>query len=156
MSARAAEPPRAARWIPWTIVSAFLLIVVANVVMVTLAVRSDPGLVAGAPARLGTGNVLPPATGLQLDVRETGDGGPVEALLRDRAGRPMPAAAVTGVVQRATDARADAAVSFAQAQADAPWRAALPELPAGAWDVALHAYDADGRILATATLRLRR
>src|ERR687894_3019959 len=64
-----AAPARRSRWIPWTIAGAFAAIVLADLVMVAIAVRSDPGLVAGSPARLGTGNVLPPATGLRLDVR---------------------------------------------------------------------------------------
>jgi hypothetical protein len=68
---------------------------------------------------------------------------------------------VTGTVQRATDAGADAPLAFAPARPGsedgaAPWRAPLPELPAGAWDVALRAHDGAGNILATATLRLRR
>jgi nitrogen fixation protein FixH len=160
-----AEPPRKSHWIPWTIAAAFAAIVAADAAMIALAVRSDPGLVAGAPARLGTGNVLPPATGLRLDATVTGGGGAgpavVEARLRDRDGRAVPAAAVTGVVQRATDAGADAPLAFATARPGPddgapPWRAPLPELPAGAWDVALRAHDGAGNLLATATLRLRR
>ena len=155
-----AEPPRKSHWIPWTIAAAFAAIVAADAAMITLAVRSDPGLVAGAPARLGTGNVLPPATGLRLDAAAAG--GVVEARPRDRDGRLVPAAAVTGAVQRATDAGADAPLAFAPAQSPSedggapPWRAPLPELPAGAWDVALRAHDGAGNLLATATLRLRR
>jgi nitrogen fixation protein FixH len=157
-----AAPARRSRWIPWTIAGVFAAIVLADLVMVAIAVRSDPGLVAGSPARLGTGNVLPPATGLRLDVRTAGGAGGgavvVEARLLDRDGRPVPAAAVSGAVQRATDARADAALAFTPAAGgDAPhWRAALPDLPAGAWDVALQARDEAGQVLATATLRLRR
>lgn len=161
-----AEPPRKSHWIPWTIAAAFAAVVAADAAMIALAVRSDPGLVAGAPARLGTGNVLPPATGLRLEAAATGaaGGGPavVEVRLRDRDGRPVPAAAVTGAVQRATDAGADAPLAFAPARpgsgdGGAPsWRAPLPELPAGAWDVALRAHDGAGNVLATATLRLRR
>ncbi|GAA0595931.1 hypothetical protein GCM10009416_37870 [Craurococcus roseus] len=155
-----AEPPRKSHWIPWTIAGAFAAIVAADAAMITLAVRSDPGLVAGAPARLGTGNVLPPATGLRLDAAPAG--GAVEARLRDRDGRPVPAAAVTGAVQRATDAGADAPLAFSPARSGPgdggapPWCATLPELPAGAWDVALRAHDGAGNVLATATLRLRR
>lgn len=155
-----AEPPRKSHWIPWTIAAAFAAVVAADAAMIALAVRSDPGLVAGAPARLGTGNVLPPATGLRLEAAATG--GAVEVRLRDRDGRPVPAAGVTGAVQRATDAGADAPLAFAPARpgsedGGAPsWRAPLPELPAGAWDVALRAHDGAGNVLATATLRLRR
>jgi nitrogen fixation protein FixH len=156
--------PRESRWIPWTIAGVFVAFVLAGLTMVVIALRSDPGLVAGAPARLGTGNVLPPATGLRLDVRQAGGGsGPVrvEARLRDRNGRPAPAAAVAGALQRATDARADAAVAFAPAPAAdpdgaVPWRATLPGLPAGAWDLAVEARDEAGNVLATATLRLAR
>lgn len=160
-----ASAPRESRWIPWTIAGVFAAVVAADVAMVALAVRSDPGLVAGAPARLGTGNVLPPATGLRLEAAATGGGaGPVvvEARLRDRDGRPVPAAAVTGAVQRATDASADAALAFTPARSGAEdgaqaWRAPLPSLPpSGAWDVALQAHDGAGNVLATATLRLRR
>jgi nitrogen fixation protein FixH len=156
---------RASHWIPWTIAGVFAAIVLADLAMVLLAVRSDPGLVAGSPARLGTGNVLPPATGLRLEVTQAaggGGGGPirVEARLRDREGRPMQAATVTGALQRATDARADTAIAFARPPAaadnDAPWRATVPELPAGAWDLAVQAQDGAGSLLATATLRLRR
>ena len=162
---KAPTPQRSSRWIPWTIAGVFAAVVLADLGMVMLAVRSDPGLVAGAPARLGTGNVLPPATGLRLEVRQAGGGGSgpvrVEARLRDRDGRPAQAGIVTGALQRATDARADAAVAFAPApSADAeggtPWRATLPDLPTGAWDLAVQAHDGDGRLLATATLRLSR
>ena len=160
-----AAPPRKSLWIPWTIAGAFAAIVAADVAMVALAVRSDPGLVAGAPARLGTGNVLPPATGLRLEAAAIGGGvGPaaVEARLRDRDGRPVTAAAVTGAVQRATDAGADAVLAFTPVPSGAEggaqaWRAPLPALPpSGAWDVALRAHDGAGNVLATATLRLRR
>ncbi len=157
----APAPQRSSRWIPWTIAGVFAAVVLADLGLVLLAVRSDPGLVAGAPARLGTGNVLPPATGLRLEVTQArGAAGAirVEARLRDRDGRPVPAAAVTGALQRATDARADAALAFAPAppDADAPWRATVPDLPAGAWDLAVRAHDGAGNLLATATLRLAR
>ena len=161
-----AARPRKSRWIPWTIAGVFAAIVAADLAMVALAVRSDPGFVAGAPVRLGTGNVLPPATGLRLEAAAVGSGGAgpavVEARLRDRDGRPVPAAAVTGTVQRATDARADTALAFTPARSGAEdgaqaWRAPLPALPpSGAWDVALQAHDSAGNVLATATLRLRR
>lgn len=155
-------PRRSSRWIPWTIAGVFASIVAADMVMVVLAVRTDPGLVAGAPARLGTGNVLPPATGLRLEVEQSGGGGPIRvaARLRDREGRPAQAAAVTGALQRATDARADAALAFALVPGGAEdgallWRATLPpDLPAGAWDLAVQARDGAGNLLATATLRL--
>lgn len=156
-------PQRSSRWIPWAIAGVFAAIVLADLVMVALAVRTDPGLVAGAPARLGTGNVLPPATGLRLEVEQSGGGGGpirVAARLRDRDGRPAQAAAVTGALQRATDARADAALAFAPAPGGAEngallWRATLPpDLPAGAWDLAVQARDGAGNLLATATLRL--
>ncbi|MBD0270436.1 MAG: FixH family protein [Acetobacteraceae bacterium] len=141
---------------------AFILV---NLGMAVIATRSDPGLVAGSPARLGTGQVLPPATGLRLEVAQApgaAGGGPIrlEARLCDRDGRPAQAANVTGALQRATDARADAALAFAPGPADpdggAPWRATLPDLPAGAWDLAVQAHDGAGNVLATATLRLRR
>jgi nitrogen fixation protein FixH len=159
------ERPRASLWIPWTIAGAFGAFVAACLVVVWLAMQSDPGLVAGSPARLGTGQVLPPATGLRLDVTHSGGGarGPIqlEVRLRDRDGRPVAAATVTGALQRATDARADAAIAFAPVPASAdggapPWRATLPDLPAGAWDVAVQAQDGAGNFLATATVRLAR
>ena len=157
-------PRRRSLWIPWTIAGVFAAIVAADLFMVMLASRSDPWLVAGAPARLATGYVPPPATGLRLDVtQERGAGGSVlvEARLRDREGRPAPAASMVAVVQRATDARADSQLAFAPAPApDAdgavPWRAAVPSLGAGAWDVAVEARDPSGGVLATATMRLRR
>ena len=37
-----------------------------------------------------------------------------------------------------------------------PWRAIVPTLEAGSWDVAVEARDASGGVLATATMRLRR
>ena len=156
--------PRDSRWIPWTIAGVLAGFCLVNLAMVMIAVRSDPGLVAGAPARLGTGNVLPPATGLRLEVKQATAGGSgsirVEARLRGRDGRPVQAATVTGALQRATDARADAALAFAPAPADAdggtPWRTTLPGLPAGAWDLAVEARDEAGNLLATATLRLAR
>jgi nitrogen fixation protein FixH len=161
---RRQRAPRRALWIPWTIAGVFAAIVAADLFMVTLATRSDPGLVAGAQARLATGYVLPPATGLQLDMRQgRGEGGSmlVEARLRDRDGRPAHAASMTAVVQRATDARADAELALAPAAAPdpdgaVPWRAAVPPLAGGAWDVAVQARDAGGAVLATATMRLKR
>lgn len=125
-------------------------------VLSVVAVRSDPGLVAGSPAMRVAGahimsTALAPALNLRV-VRRGGGGIEIEARLLRPDGAAGLAEAVQGRLQRPTDARSDQAVEFTQAP-DGAWRS-LVRLPGpGAWDIAVQARDAQGRA-ASASLRL--
>ncbi|WP_426954405.1 FixH family protein [Muricoccus radiodurans] len=150
-------PVRSSRWIPWTIGAVFLAIVGADAVMVMLAVRSDPGLVAGAPGRVATGYVLPSGSGLQVVVRQAAEGEAVrvEVALRGPDGRGVPAESVEGALQRATHAGSDRSIAFVARPGPegTVWIARVTPPAEGAWDLSLRAWAADGKD-AVATVRL--
>lgn len=142
------------RWIPWAIVGGFAVFLVASVALSVIAARSDPGLVAGAPARLAGTNLTPTGEGPALLLRVVSrDGGTlvVEATLRARDGQPAAADQVTGTLQRATTAQDDRPVAFSP-QPGGTWRADVPAPGPGAWDLAAEARGPAG--VASATLRL--
>lgn len=125
-------------------------------VLAAVAVRSDPGLVAGSPAmRVAGAHVMSTALAPALNLRvvHRGEGWiEVEARLLRPDGTAGLADAVQGRLQRPTDARSDQEVSFTPA-ADGTWRS-LVRLPGpGVWDVAVQARDAGGGT-ASASLRL--
>lgn len=125
-------------------------------VLAVVAVRSDPGLVAGSPAmRVAGAHVMSTALAPALNLRvvRRGDGGiEVEARLLRPDGTMGLAETVQARLQRPTDALSDQAVPFTRS-ADGTWRS-LVRLPGpGAWDVAVQARDAEGGT-ASASLRL--
>lgn len=142
------------RWIPWAIGAGFVGFLAASVALSVIAARSDPGLVAGAPARLAGTNLTPSGNGPPLALRVVSrESGllVIEAVLRDRAGRPATADELHGMLQRATSARDDRPVAFSALPGGA-WRAVVPAPGPGAWDLAVEARGPAGA--ASATLRL--
>jgi nitrogen fixation protein FixH len=130
------------------------MLLLLSVVMSVIAVRSDPGLVAGAPMRLAGSQVMPtgPAPALDLRVAARGEAGlVVEVRLRGPDGRPARAEAVSGTLGRVTHAREDAPIAFEPAP-DGSWRALVTPPAAGDWSVAVRAQGPGGT--AEATLRL--
>ena len=134
----------------------FVVFLIMAVALSVIAVRSDPGLVAGSPKTKVAGAYImstapAPALNLRIVQRQVG-GIEVEARLLQPDGTPGLAAVLKATLQRATDAQADQAVEFTS-QPDGTWRA-MVRLPApGMWDVAVEARDADGG-RAAASLRL--
>jgi nitrogen fixation protein FixH len=143
-------------WIPWTIIGGFVTFLAMAVALSVIAVRSDPGLVAGSPATKVAGSyIMSTAPAPALDLRVARRGGneiEIEARLLDADGTPSLAEAVVAVLQRPTDAGADQAVRFIL-QADGTWRGTVQLPGPGSWDVAVRARSAAGEI-AAASLRL--
>ena len=143
-------------WIPWTLFGVFMAFVAMAVVLSVVAIRSDPGLVAGSPAMRVAGahvmsTALAPALNLRV-VRRQGADVEVEARMLRPDGKAGLAGAVQARLQRPTDASADQAVTFTEA-ADGTWRAIVRLPGPGAWDVAVQARDTEGGT-ASASLRL--
>lgn len=161
---RGRDPRRRDRWIPLAFVVPFVAIIAADGVMAWLAARTDPGLVAGAPVRIGLGQVVPAGTA-RLDLaletaagEDRGGGLPappllVVARLRDREGRPLPIEAAEGRLQRAATASADHDLPPFAPGPDGAWRAPVAPPARGDWDVAV-AVRGEGGARAVATLRL--
>ena len=147
-------PERRSLWIPWTIGACVAAFMAATFALIFVAARSDPGLVAGSPARLAGTNLTPTASAPALDLRvveHLPDGAVVEARLRGKNGRPARAEAVAGVLQRATHKQDDAPVAFTPLP-DGAWRATVRPPAPGVWDLAVDARGDGGR--ASASLRL--
>jgi nitrogen fixation protein FixH len=157
--ASASRPPRGGRprqrWIPLLALAPLLALMAADAVMATLAARSDPGLVADAPRRLGLARVAPEAT-LRLELDATPErrapGDPLPAYVVrvrpiDADGLPVgDAARVEGRLERTTHAAADRPVRFEPAAAvPGLWIARVAPPDAGAWQVSIAARDAAGR-----------
>ncbi|PHK93494.1 hypothetical protein CR162_18260 [Pseudoroseomonas rhizosphaerae] len=144
----------ARRWIPLLALFPLLALMAADVVMAVLATRSDPGLVADAPRRLGMARLAPTAE-LRLDaVAEKRARGVylMTLRLRDAAGAPVPAAMAEGRLERTTHAGADQPLPFEPVRGGG-WRAEVVLPDAGAWQVTLAARDEEGRS-ALAVIRL--
>ena len=139
------------RWIPLLALAPLLALVAADAVMMVLAARSDPGLVADAPRRVGLARLAPEAE-LRLDLALEVGGRALRLRLQDASGAPVPAVAVEGRLERATHAGNDRPLHFATAP-DGAWMAELVLPDAGVWQVTAAARDAAGRS-ALAVVRL--
>jgi nitrogen fixation protein FixH len=148
------SPGRNRLWIPLLALAPLVALVLADMVMVTLAMRSDPGLVADASRRVGLAR-LSPATELrlELEVAPAAEGAALTLRLRDAAGHALPAALAEARLERTTHAGADRPVPLALRQ-DGAWAGIVTLPDAGAWQVSAAARDAEGRS-ALAILRLR-
>lgn len=141
---------RRSLWIPWAIGALAAFMLVGAVVLSFVAGGSDPGLVAGSPARLAGTSLTPTglSTVLELRVLRRGpEGAVIEARLRGPDGRPRQVAALEAVLHRPTHARDDRPLEF-ERQPDGSWRATVRAPDSGPWELAVRA---DG---ASATLRL--
>lgn len=135
-------------WIPWSFGAAFLAFLLGGVIMSVIAVRSHPGLVAGAPQRLAGSYILPmgPAPVLELRVSGRNSAGvAVEARIRGPDGQPAMADLVTGTLRRATHARDDQPLTFEPAS-DGVWRAVVMPPAGGVWEIAVQARTPDATI----------
>ena len=143
------------RWIPLALVLPFVGIIGADAVMAWMAARSDPGLVADAPLRIGLANRALPTDRLRLEfgLRPEGGGQAMTLRLRDAEGAPVPIAAAEGRLERATHAGEDRPVPFAPLPGGTAWRAVVAPPDAGAWQVSVTARDAEGGV-AMAVVRL--
>lgn len=142
-SGGSAAPRR--RWIPLLALLPLILLVVADAMMAMLAIRTDPGLVADAPRRVGLARIAP-GGGLDigLTVTPAAAGYALLVRLRDGAGAPVTDATVTGRLERATHAGADHMLRFLPAP-DGAWQAEAVLPDAGAWQVSIAARDGAGR-----------
>ena len=142
------------RWIPLALVLPFAGIIGADAVMAWMAARSDPGLVADAPLRIGMANRAPTdRLRLEFGLRPEGGGQVVTLRLRDAAGAPVPIANAEGRLERATHAGEDRPVPFRPLPGGTAWQAVVTPPDAGAWQVSLTARDAEGGV-AMAVVRL--
>lgn len=144
----------ARRWIPLLALLPLLALMAADAVMAVLATRTDPGLVADAPRRLGMARLAPRAD-LRIDTsveRQGPNGYRMTLRLRDASGGLVPTVAAEGRLERTTHAGADQLLSFHEARGGA-WQASLVLPDAGAWQVTLAARDEEGRS-ALAVIRL--
>lgn len=146
---------RRSLWIPWAIGALAAFMLVGAVVLSVVAGGSDPGLVAGSPARLAGTSLTPTGLSAVLELRVLARGPDgavvVEARLRGPDGSPRRVEALDAVLHRATHARADRPVAFAP-RADASWQATIRPPEAGQWELAVQARGDVGA--ASATLRL--
>lgn len=141
-------------WIPWAFAAGFAVFLLGSVALSVIAVRSDPGLVAGAPQRLAGSYILPIGPAPVLELRVGGrsvDGVVVEARVQGPDGRPALAEAVSGTLRRATHARDDRPVVFEPAS-EGVWRAVVAPAGGGIWEIAVQARSAGA--VASGSLRL--
>lgn len=151
----AASPSRRPRrrWIPLLALAPLIALVAADMVMVTLATRTDPGLVADAPRRLGMARLAPTAElRLDLALAPAAGGRALVLRLRDEAGAPVAAELAEARLERTTHAGADRPLPLSP-RADGSWTGMVTLPDAGAWQVTAVARDAEGRS-ALAVLRL--
>lgn len=135
------RPGGGGAWIAWSFGAGFAAFLLGGVLMSVIAVRSDPGLVSGAPQRLAGSYILPigPAPVLELRVSTRGSAGVVvEARVRGPDGRPASADTVSGTLGRPTHAREDRSVVFEAAQSGV-WRTVVEQPGGGSWEIAVRA-----------------
>ena len=123
--------------------SAFGVIIIANLALVYAAIGSFPGLEVkntyvasqsfdaerAAHARLG------------WSVKTTYEDGALTLVMTDKNGNPAPVDQMQATIGRATHANSDVALDFAQNQS--PYSTSLP-LAAGKWELRLNAKSTDG------------
>jgi nitrogen fixation protein FixH len=135
--------PRA--WIPFLALLPLLLLMIADAVMATLATRTDPGLVADAPRRVGLARIAPEmALAAEISLAARSGGYEIAVWLRLPDGTLASDAAVEGRLERTTHAGADRPLVFARA-GDGVWTATVVPPDQGAWQVTVAARDAAGR-----------
>ena len=147
---------RRSRWIPWTFVWGFVVILMANGIMVFFAFDSFTGVSTDDSYRRGLGfnkqlEARQRAAALAWDVaarldRQAG-GGRLTLALHDRAGRPLSSADVRAEFRRPIEQGLDFAVALkplGDGRYDAPIRA----LRLGQWQVQFHIALGRDRIVA--------
>lgn len=153
MSAASRRSSGGRRWIPLLALAPLLALLAADAVMIVLAARSDPGLVADAPRRLGMARLAPTAElRLDLALSPAPGGQALHLRLRDAAGAPVAAVAAEARLERATHAGDDRPLPLLPRE-DGGWTAPVTLPDAGAWQVTARARDAEGRS-ALAVMRL--
>lgn len=153
---RAGAPERRSRWIPWTFVWGFAVVLMANGIMVFFAFDSFTGVSTDDSYRRGLG------FNTQLEARQRAkalawrvaarldgpaEGGRVTLALHDKAGRPLSSAGVRAEFRRPIEQGLDFAVALkplGDGRYDAPVRA----LRRGQWQVLFHIALGRDRIVA--------
>lgn len=144
-AASANKGVRRQRWIPLLALLPLLALMAADAVMVAFATRSDPGLVADAPRRIGLAQMAPAAAlRSELSVAPQSGGHALTLRLRDQAGAAVSDATVEGRLERTTHAGADQPLHFAPA-GEGTWTAEVMLPDAGSWQVSITARDRQGR-----------
>lgn len=142
------------RWIPWTFVGLFGVVLLANGIMVAVAFDSWTGLVERDHYRKGlsyndrlAAAEAQGALGWQVEVApENGKAGELTLVLSlaDREGRAFAADSVTAGLERPSVAALDRAVAFQELKRGR-YAATLESLPAGVWDLRLVLHKAADR-----------
>jgi nitrogen fixation protein FixH len=131
--------------IPFLALLPLLSLMIADAVMAMLAMRTDPGLVADAPRRVGLARIAPEmALAAEVSVAARPGGYEISVWLRTPDGTAVSDAAVEGRLERTTHAGADRPLVFARAR-DGVWTARAVPPDRGAWQVTVAARDAAGR-----------
>lgn len=133
------------RWVPLLAVLPLFALLIADVVMTSLAVGSDPGVVADAPRRIGLARLAPGTEmKLQVSVTRRDQGYRVSLELRDPQGNSIPATAAEGRLERPTHAGADQRLAFTQ-DPRGVWISDVRTPDRGAWQITVAASDQNGR-----------
>jgi len=128
------------RFFPWYVAGGIAFVMVVNFAMMSMAVRTFPGLATtnGFGASNGYDHVLKTAErqdALGWTVRDTLDGGRPVVTLSDRAGSPLVGARLSAAAERPLGEATPATLAF---RATAPGRfVAEAALPPGQWDLDL-------------------
>ena len=135
------------RWIPWTFVAGFVVVIGANIVMATFAISSWSGLTTDDAYREGLAynKQLDAVRDQQalgwrvaLDVTKAADGGTAIAVrLRDRFGGDISDAGITATLVRPTHEGADIEARL-QPRGDGRYGARIKLPLLGQWDLKLH------------------
>lgn len=143
---RAGERERRSRWIPWTFVWGFVVVLAANGIMVFFAFDSFTGVSTDDSYRRGLGfnkqlEAQQRASELAWQVAarmdKTAAGRRLVLALRDKAGRPLSSASVRAEFRRPIERGLDFAVALkplGEGRYDAPVHAPRP----GQWQVTFH------------------
>jgi nitrogen fixation protein FixH len=145
------------RWIPWTFVAGFVVVVAVNAVMVQIALSSFSGLATRSPYERGVAynRVLDEAQrqaalGWQVDVSFASAGresraGRLEIIARDTAGAALDAARVQAILTRPVE-RIEAVELTAPSVGAGRFEAFLNVPLAGQWDLQLIIHRGDQRM----------
>lgn len=142
------------RWIPWSFVGMLVVVAAVNAVMITVGIRTWPGLISDNYYRRGVeynSHLEEIAQEAQLgwqvtteaDRSSTGD---VTLLVEVRDANDLPLAAeqVTATLRRPTNTGQDQTRELRWHNAGR-WSASFGELPSGQWDLELHVRAGDHR-----------
>ena len=141
------------RWIPWYFVMFFLVVALVNAVMVTLAIRTLPGVVSEHPYEEGLAYNQTIAAaerqaalgfkGTMVFREEARQRGAIRFSLHDKAGKPVTATRVTVSISRPTQAGHDQSLAMLPA-GEGTYSADITFPMPGQWEARVFAYTAQG------------